>query len=177
MGRDFKIGLMGGVVLGFVALVWVATRPSQSPEARMAEPSRASGEGLPAEMLSPSPADTDTASIRPPSGSRGSLPASLMEPEPTRPASSRSDQAAPVADRSTPGLPDQSTLEQPDQTDAAPVESPARTHVVRERETLSAISMQYYGTPNRWQKIVDANKDILKDPNKIRPGTKLTIPD
>jgi nucleoid-associated protein YgaU len=37
--------------------------------------------------------------------------------------------------------------------------------------------MQYYGTPNRWRKIADANKDVLKDPNKIRPGTRLTIPD
>ena len=105
------------------------------------------------------------------------MPASLMEPEPARPSSPESDQPTPVADRSTPGLPDQSRPEQPDQTAAARAESPARTHIVRERETLSAISMQYYGTPNRWQKIVDANKDILKDPNKIRPGTKLTIPD
>jgi nucleoid-associated protein YgaU len=37
--------------------------------------------------------------------------------------------------------------------------------------------MQYYGSPHQWRKIVEANLGILKDPNKISPGTRLTIPD
>jgi nucleoid-associated protein YgaU len=176
MGRDFKIGLMGGVVLGFVALVWVATRPSQSPEARMSRPPRtASLDGLPAEILSPSP--TDTASIHPEDGSGGSLPASLTDAGSASTSSPRNGQSVPVADHSTAEPPDRTTSEQSDQITPAPAESSTRTHIVRQRETLSAISMQYYGTPNRWRKIADANKDVLKDPNKIRPGTRLTIPD
>ena len=176
MGRDFKIGLMGGVVLGFVALVWVATRPSQSPEARMSGPPRtASLDGLPAEILATSP--TDSATIRPENSPDESLPANLTDAESARSSSPGDDQPVPVVDRSAAGPPDQSTSEQSDPIAPAPAESSARTHIVRQRETLSAISMQYYGTPNKWQKIADANKDVLKDPNKIRPGTKLTIPD
>ena len=49
-------------------------------------------------------------------------------------------------------------------------------YVVRKNETLATISRLYYGTANKWQKIVDANPQI-KDPNKIKPGMKLIIPD
>jgi len=52
-----------------------------------------------------------------------------------------------------------------------------RFHIVREDETLSAISQQYYGSANNWQKIFQANRSRLKDPNRISPGTKLIIPD
>jgi len=52
-----------------------------------------------------------------------------------------------------------------------------RFHIVREDETLSAISQQYYGSANNWQKIFQANRSRLKDPNRIMPGTKLIIPD
>jgi nucleoid-associated protein YgaU len=52
-----------------------------------------------------------------------------------------------------------------------------RFHIVRRNETLSAISQQYYGSPDKWRKIVTANQKVIKDPNKIAPGTKLIIPD
>jgi len=48
---------------------------------------------------------------------------------------------------------------------------------VLKNETLSAISQRHYGTPNQWRKIVEANRDTIKNPNKITPGTKLIIPD
>ena len=50
-------------------------------------------------------------------------------------------------------------------------------HIVLKNETLSAISQRHYGTPNQWRKIVEANRDTIKNPNKITPGTKLIIPD
>ncbi len=50
-------------------------------------------------------------------------------------------------------------------------------HIVREGETLSKISNKYYGSAGKWQKILDANRDTIKDPNKLIPGTKLIIPD
>jgi len=49
-------------------------------------------------------------------------------------------------------------------------------HIVREGETLSDISRQYYGSANKWQKILDANRGILKDANTLRPGIKIIIP-
>ncbi len=50
-------------------------------------------------------------------------------------------------------------------------------HIVRKGETLSEISRKYYDSANKWQKILDANRQIIKDVNKLRPGTKLIIPE
>lgn len=173
MGRDFRIGLMSGVVLGFVALIWVATRPSQSPQARMLGPSTISSrEGLPPEIASPSPSDAASRSSGDSSGE--SPPASSTGAQPTGAIQQSGVPPFPVADRPTPSQPAES-----DQTRYEPEEKIATTrfHIVRPRETLSAIAMQYYGSPNRWPKILEANRETLKDPNKITPGTKLTIPD
>ena len=49
-------------------------------------------------------------------------------------------------------------------------------HVVQKGETLSKISKKYYGDPNLYMKIFEANKDILKNPDLIKVGQKLRIP-
>jgi nucleoid-associated protein YgaU len=49
-------------------------------------------------------------------------------------------------------------------------------HVVEKGETLSKISKQYYGDSTLYMKIFDANKDVLKDPDRIQIGQKLRIP-
>jgi nucleoid-associated protein YgaU len=56
---------------------------------------------------------------------------------------------------------------------AAPAE---RIHAVQEGDSLTRISSRYYGTPNRWQDIYEANRDILKGENALRPGQRLKIP-
>jgi nucleoid-associated protein YgaU len=43
-------------------------------------------------------------------------------------------------------------------------------------DSLSRISLRYYGTPNRWQEIYDANRDSLAGANALRPGQPLRIP-
>ena len=43
-------------------------------------------------------------------------------------------------------------------------------------ETLWKIAEQYYGDGNLYPKIFDANRDVLKDPNRINIGQKLRIP-
>ena len=50
-------------------------------------------------------------------------------------------------------------------------------HIVRQGETLSDISYKYYGSANKWRMILDANRDVVKDANKLRPGTKIIIPE
>ena len=63
-------------------------------------------------------------------------------------------------------------------TTAAPAPGPlGRVHEVAKGDTLSAIAKKYYGNANQFTKIFDANRDQLKDPDKIRPGQKLRIPD
>ena len=42
--------------------------------------------------------------------------------------------------------------------------------------SLSKIAQREYGNANAWNAIYDANRDILKDPDKIFPGQKLKIP-
>ena len=50
-------------------------------------------------------------------------------------------------------------------------------HIVRNGDTLFGIACEYYGSANKLQKILDANRDIIKDANKLRAGTKLIIPE
>ena len=50
------------------------------------------------------------------------------------------------------------------------------TYTVQKGDTLSKISKEYYGDANKYMKIFEANKDKLKDPDKIQPGQVLTIP-
>lgn len=54
--------------------------------------------------------------------------------------------------------------------------SAERTYTVKSGDTLSKIAKQMYGDPNEYQKIFDANRDRLRDPNQIRPGQELRIP-
>ena len=49
-------------------------------------------------------------------------------------------------------------------------------HEVKKGETLWKIAEQYYGDGNLYQKIFDANRDVLKDHNRINIGQKLRIP-
>ena len=49
-------------------------------------------------------------------------------------------------------------------------------HTVASGETLGKIAKQYYGEPGKYQKIFQANTDILKNPDLIHPGQELIIP-
>ena len=59
-------------------------------------------------------------------------------------------------------------------TDETKPASPARTYVVTAGDTLSGISVMYYGTEVEWNRIAQANPDV--DPDRLRIGTKLSIP-
>ncbi|MBX8526454.1 peptidoglycan-binding protein LysM [Pseudomonas cichorii] len=59
----------------------------------------------------------------------------------------------------------------------APATTAARFVTVEKGDTLSAISKRVYGDPNKYQKIFEANKPMLKDVNHIYPGQQLRIPD
>lgn len=60
----------------------------------------------------------------------------------------------------------------------APVENPAapRQHTVVLGDTLAKISRQYYGTPGRWDEILEANRDVVQNENALTVGTTLRIP-
>lgn len=49
-------------------------------------------------------------------------------------------------------------------------------HTVKAGETLGKIAKHYYNDASVYNRIFNANKDILKDPDLIKPGQVLTIP-
>jgi nucleoid-associated protein YgaU len=56
-------------------------------------------------------------------------------------------------------------------------ENPYTQHyVVKGGDTLSKIAEEFYGDKMLYPKIFEANRDVLSDPNKIKPGQKLRIP-
>ncbi len=53
------------------------------------------------------------------------------------------------------------------------------THAIKADETLSDLSLKYYGhaTPPYWRLIYEANKEAIgPNPNHVHPGTVLNIP-
>jgi LysM repeat protein len=55
--------------------------------------------------------------------------------------------------------------------------APARTYTVKSGDTLSKISKQFYGDADEYMQIFYANRDKLKDPDRIQVGQVLTIPE
>jgi nucleoid-associated protein YgaU len=54
-------------------------------------------------------------------------------------------------------------------------EPEAQYYTVVKGDNLSKISRQYYGDPNKYAKIFEANKPMLKSPDLIYPGQMLRI--
>lgn len=51
-----------------------------------------------------------------------------------------------------------------------------QNYTVKSGDSLSKISKQYYGDANEYMRIFYANRDKLRDPDKIQVGQQLTIP-
>ena len=54
--------------------------------------------------------------------------------------------------------------------------SGARSYTVKAGDTLGKIAKDQLGNAGSYMKIFDANKDVLSDPDKIKPGQVLRIP-
>lgn len=54
--------------------------------------------------------------------------------------------------------------------------TPSRDYTIRSGDSLSKIAKEFYGNAADWQKIYQANKDTIKDPDLIYPGQKIKIP-
>lgn len=52
-----------------------------------------------------------------------------------------------------------------------------RVYEVVSGDTLGAIAKKYYGNASAYMKIFEANRDILDNPNLIKVGQKLQIPE
>ena len=61
-------------------------------------------------------------------------------------------------------------------TTASAGAAPTITYTVQSGDTLSAIAKKFLGNSNDYMELFNANKDQLTDPDKIRPGQVLKIP-
>ena len=52
-----------------------------------------------------------------------------------------------------------------------------KVHEVQSGDTLSSIAKQHYGDANAYQRIFEANRPMLSDPDEIYPGQVLIIPE
>ena len=59
---------------------------------------------------------------------------------------------------------------------AAPAAKPAETYTVKAGDSLSKIAKEHLGNANAYMAIFNANRDILTDPDKIKPGMVLKLP-
>jgi nucleoid-associated protein YgaU len=98
------------------------------------------------------------------------VPAAEPAPQETPPASPPAVVEPVVAKE--PNSPQDSTVHE--QTEKIETQ---RFHIVRRGDTLSEISQTYYGSSAKWRKIFDANKEMIKNPDRLTPGQKLIIPD
>lgn len=63
-----------------------------------------------------------------------------------------------------------------DQLEVKEKAKPSQYHRVVSGDTLSKIAKQFYGDAKQYPQIFEANKPMLKDPDKIYPGQVLRIP-
>ena len=67
------------------------------------------------------------------------------------------------------------------EVDAAQVQAPAEKekvdyYIIQSGDNLSKISKHFYGDPNKYNRIFEANREVIKDADKIFPGQKIRIP-
>lgn len=58
----------------------------------------------------------------------------------------------------------------------APAPAAVTTYTVQQGDTLSAIAKRFFGNAGDYMEIFNANRDQLSDPDKIKPGQVLKIP-
>jgi len=63
-----------------------------------------------------------------------------------------------------------------DRLEVTTPEPAARYYTVVKGDTLSKIAKEHYGDANKYPQIFEANKPMLKHPDKIYPGQVLRIP-
>ncbi len=147
MQKDLKIGLIVGLVIVSIAGLWLATRPSLTPQARLLDQSgRESIEPPAVGQGAPAPGSTQDRAAPP------------IRPTVATGGAGRSSMAAPAANVQPETIKTQ------------------RFHIVRDGQTLSEISYEYYGSATKWRKIFEANRGTIKNADVVRAGTKLIIP-
>lgn len=70
----------------------------------------------------------------------------------------------------------QLTVNAPAAAESAAAAAESTFYTVQAGDTLGKIAQQHYGSAGKYTVIFEANKPMLKDPDKIYPGQSLRIP-
>ena len=157
MHKDLKIGLVLGLILVIFVTLRLATNPNLTPHARLQQSHDANSqfESLDSTLESYT-AQTDNKSAE---NEAINLSATSTKTETAFETKEQAVMEEPIANE--------------------PIEKiqAEKFHIVRKGETLSEIAYKYYGSAAKWNKILDANRSVIKDADKLKPGTKIIIPD
>ncbi len=63
-----------------------------------------------------------------------------------------------------------------DQVQAPPQTGQVEYYTIQSGDNLSSIAKKFLGTASAYPKIFEANREVIKDPDKIYPGQKIRIP-
>lgn len=172
MPKDLKIGLAVGLGVVIVAVLWLATRPSLTPEARI---QRLHNTDVQKEADVKSYASA---------ASKNPTPESMNDNVRLMVDSSKPENLPTQAPQGVPEVPIEAAISSEREAEPEPlIEEQIETiktekfYIVRKNDTLSSISQKYYGTAMKWPKIFEANRKSVPDANKLAIGTKLIIPD
>ncbi len=143
MQKDLKIGMILGLVIVTVAMLWLFAGPGLSPKGRVPN-LRSNRETAPPPETIVSTNSSDT-------NREENHQLSTTDNQSQEPEWKKYRQAEKIKTQ--------------------------RFHIIREGETLSEISREYYDSARKWQKILDANREVIEDVNKLKPGTKIIIPE
>ena len=145
MQKDLKIGMILGLVLVTVTMLWFFAGSNLNPKARILNLRSDRETAAPPETFGPA---------------KNSEVETVREENKPLPATDNQSQE-----------PEWKKYRQEEKIKTQ------RFHIISEGETLSEISRTYYDSARKWQKILDANRGVIEDVNKLKPGTKIIIPE
>ncbi|MCX5698209.1 MAG: LysM peptidoglycan-binding domain-containing protein [Candidatus Omnitrophica bacterium] len=101
-----------------------------------------------------------------------------LELGPTNKTKTSCPAATPLAAGSInePGMVQETQPEIQPETQTEETNLSSEKYTVAKNDTLQKISKKFYGTTKRWMKVYEANKDVLRGPDKLYPGQILNIP-
>ena len=145
MQKDLKIGMILGLVLVTVTMLWFFAGSNLNPKARILNLRSNREAAAPSETFGPAKSsEVETAREE-----NNPLPATDIQSQEPEWKKYRQEEKIKTQ----------------------------RFHIISEGETLSEISRKYYDSARKWQKILDANRGVIEDVNKLKPGTKIIIPE
>lgn len=56
------------------------------------------------------------------------------------------------------------------------VVAPQRRYTVRKGDTFYSIARELFGSTSRWRELLEANKETVSSPSRLKPGMVLVVP-